>query len=85
MPKKQIGKKRPRAGSKSHRGKSVLSAGRVDSPIEPQMLRTIKRWSFFRRILGATSGDVRSFQIYITKNGYYTVYLKDSATSAPRT
>ena len=77
MPKKQIGKKRPRAGSKTHRGKSVQNPGRMDSPIEPQMLRTIKRWSFFRR-RGATSRDLRSFQIYITKNGYYTVYLKDS-------
>jgi len=85
MPKKQIGKKRPSAGSKPHRDKSVLNSGMVDSPIEPQMDRTIKRWSFFRRILGTTAGDVRSFQIYTTKSGYYTVYLKDSATSAPRT
>jgi hypothetical protein len=49
MPKKQIGKKRPRAGSKPHGGKSVLNAGMVDSPNEPQMLRTIKRWNFFAR------------------------------------
>jgi hypothetical protein len=83
MPKKQIGK-RPRAGSKPHRGKSVLNPGLVDSPIEPRMLSTIKMWSLFRRMIGTTSRDIRSFQIYITKSGYYTVYLKDSATSAPR-
>jgi hypothetical protein len=76
MPKKQIGKKRPRAGSKPQGSKSVLNAV-VDTPIEPQMLRTIKRWSFFRRMLGATSGDVRSFQIYMAEKRYYTVYLKD--------
>jgi hypothetical protein len=56
----------------------------ADNPVEPQMLRTIKRWSFFRRVLG-TPADIRSFQIYITKSGYYTVYLKDSATTAPQT
>ena len=85
MPKKQMGKKRPTAGSKLHKGKSVLNAGMADSPIEPQMLGTIKRWSFFRRMLGATPGDVRSFQIYITKSGYYTIYFQDSATNTPRT
>jgi hypothetical protein len=89
MPKKQVGKKRRRAGSEPHRGKSVLNSGIVDRPIAPQMLRTIKEWSFFRRMLGTTSGDVRgdirSFQIYITKNGYYTVYLNDATTRPPRT
>jgi hypothetical protein len=84
MPKKQIGKKRPRPGAKQHRGKSVLGSGMANNPVEPQMLRTIKRWSFFRRVLG-TPADIRSFQIYITKSGYYTVYLKDSATTAPQT
>ena len=80
MPKKQMGKKRPRAGLKPGRDKSVPNLGMGDSSIEPQMLPIIKRWSFFRRMLGTASGNIRSFQIYITKNGYYTVYLEDSAT-----
>ena len=71
MPKKQKGKKRPRVGSTPQ----SVNLGTVDSPVEPQMLRIIKRWSFFRRMLGTTSGDLRSFQIYETDNGHYTVYL----------
>jgi hypothetical protein len=43
-----------------------------------QMLWTIKVQSFFRRALGITSGDIRSFQLCKTNSGYYhTVYLKD--------
>jgi hypothetical protein len=72
MAKKQIRKKRPRVGSTPQ---SVLNSATVDSPVEPQMLRIIKKWSFFRRMLGPTSGDLRSFQIYKTDNGHYTVYL----------
>ena len=43
-----------------------------------QMLWPIKVQSLFRRALGVTSGDIRSFQLCKTNSGYYhTVYLKD--------
>ena len=75
MTKKQT--KRPRAGTLPHRRKSVLSSRRRDDSVEAQTEMFWTRWNVFRRALGITTGDIRSFQLYITDSGYRTVYLKD--------
>ena len=75
MTKKQT--KRPRAGGLPHRRKSVLSSRMRDNSVQAQTEMLWTKWNVFRRALGITTGDVRSFQLYITDNGYRTVYLKD--------
>jgi hypothetical protein len=84
MTKKRMGTKRPRAGA--HRRKSVLNTRMRDNPVDQtEMFWTIKARNFFRRAIGTTTGDIRSFQLCITNSGYYTVYLKDlPATDARR-
>jgi len=75
MTKKQT--KRPRAGGLPHRRKSVLSSRMRDNSVQAQTEMLWTKWNVFRRALGITTGDIRSFQLYITDNGYRTVYLKD--------
>jgi hypothetical protein len=85
MTKKRIGAKHPKAGA--HRRKSVLNTRMRDNPVEAEMERllTITVRNFFRRAFGTRPGDIRSFQLYITKSGYHTVYLNNlPATDARR-
>ena len=69
MTKKRTGSKRPRAGALPHRRDNTVD--------QTHMFRESKERNFFRRFLGMTNGDIRSFQLCITNSGYYTVYLKD--------
>ena len=86
MTRKRMGAKRPRAGALPHRRKSVLNSRMRDNPVDQtEMFWTIKARNFFRRALGITTGDIRSFQLCKTNSGYQTVYLKDlPATDARR-
>jgi hypothetical protein len=79
MTKKRMGTKRPKAGVSPRRRKSVLKSGMRDNSVEGQTerLSTINLPSFFRRVLGITPDDIRSFQLRKTNSGYRTVYLKD--------
>jgi hypothetical protein len=85
MTRKQKEPKRPRAGATRRRRKSVLASDMPDHPVDAQ---TKKPWiidalSFLRFMF--TTRDIRSFQIYMTKSGCHTVYLKDIGTSTRQT
>ena len=83
--KKQTVGKRPRAGERKR--KSVLNSRMRDNleKAQTEMLWTINVRNFFQAVLGTTTGGIRSFQLYETNSGYYTIYLKDlPATDARR-
>ena len=85
MTKKQTVRKRPKA--REHRRESVLHT-RMRNNLEKaqtERLWTINVRNFFQTVLGTTTGDIHSFQLYETNSGYRTVYLKDlPATDARR-
>jgi len=75
---KKLGTKRHRAGVKARRCKPALLKSPIQNPVENERLATIK--VLFRRVLGMTPGEIRSFQLCQTVSGYHTVYLKDLPT-----
>ena len=76
MTKKQTVRKRPKA--RKHRREFVLHTRmRNNQEAQTERLWTIIVRNFFQTVLGRTTGDIRSFQLYETNSGYHTVYLKD--------